>query len=116
MQSTLRSRLLPAFALLLGFAIFCWGLQSKLSLYQPPSPGHPAPVAKIIQDNQANKKASAAILAILLYSAVAALAFWSPAIDPVARILRIQLADAPPSRTETPYSQNQYFRPPPSFS
>ena len=116
MQSTLRSRLLPAFTLLLGLAIFFWGLQSKLSLYQPPSPGHPAPVAKIIQDSQVNKKTSAAILAIRLHSALAGEVHSRVSAVPVARILRTQAADAPLSRTEIPYSQNQYFRPPPSFS
>ena len=42
--------------LFLGLAIFAWGLQYKLSLYEVPLHQHPVSVAKLIQGEQTNKK------------------------------------------------------------
>lgn len=42
--------------LILGMAVFAWGLQYKLSLYQASSHHHPVSVAKLIQAEQTSKK------------------------------------------------------------
>lgn len=44
---------------LLCAAIFAWGLQAKLSLYNTGSSSHPTSVAKLIQNEPAKKKNSA---------------------------------------------------------
>ena len=41
---------------ILAAAVFAWGLQYKLSLYDAPSHSHPVSVAKLIQGEQTNKK------------------------------------------------------------
>jgi hypothetical protein len=56
MQSKTSSALKVAL-LVLSVAIFAWGLQYKLSLYQAPSQSSPVTVAKLIQGEQTNKKA-----------------------------------------------------------
>lgn len=45
--------------LILAAAVFAWGLQYKLSLYEAPSHSHPVSVAKLIQGEQTNKKSAA---------------------------------------------------------
>jgi hypothetical protein len=47
---------LTLIVLVLSAAVFAWGTQSKLSLYQRPSPSHPISVAKLLPDDQASKK------------------------------------------------------------
>jgi hypothetical protein len=42
--------------LILGLAVFAWGFQYKLSLYQASSHHHPVSVAKLIQGEQTSKK------------------------------------------------------------
>ena len=49
----------PALSLLvfcLSAAIVVWGFQAKLARYTAPAHSHPTSVAKLIQDEQANKK------------------------------------------------------------
>jgi len=60
MQETRRPNVLLRWLMLgLALAIFGWGLQAKLSLYNRESGTVPNTVAKIIQDGQVNKKAFA---------------------------------------------------------
>jgi hypothetical protein len=50
------SGLLRIALLILGLAVFAWGLQYKLSLYEASSHHHPVSVAKLMQGEQTNKK------------------------------------------------------------
>jgi len=50
---------LRGLAVFLCASVFAWGLQAKLSLYHHEPPSHPNSVAKLIQDEQVNKKAGA---------------------------------------------------------
>jgi hypothetical protein len=56
---TKRRTVSTLFVFLLSAALFAWGLQAKLSLYQQPSRSHPVSVAKLLPDNQVNKKTGA---------------------------------------------------------
>ncbi len=47
---------LSLFVVLLGASVFAWGLGAKLSLYERPNAAHAVPIAKLVQDQQANKK------------------------------------------------------------
>jgi hypothetical protein len=50
------SPLLRIAIIILAAAVFAWGLQYKLSLYQSGSHSHPISVAKLIQGEKTNKK------------------------------------------------------------
>ena len=50
------SPLLRIALLILAAAVFAWGLQYKLSLYQSASYSHPISVAKLIQGERTNKE------------------------------------------------------------
>jgi hypothetical protein len=50
------SAILRIALLILSAAVFAWGLQYKLSLYQTGSHSHPLSVAKLMQGEQTNKK------------------------------------------------------------
>jgi hypothetical protein len=50
------SPLLRIALLILAAAVFAWGLQYKLSLYEAPAHSHPVSVAKLIQGEQTTKK------------------------------------------------------------
>ena len=47
---------LTLFVFLLSVALFAWGTQAKLSLYQRPTRSHPISVAKFLSDNQVDEK------------------------------------------------------------
>jgi hypothetical protein len=57
-MKTQASLLIRIAFLILGLAIFAWGLQYKLSLYQSSTDQHPVSVAKLIQGDQSKKNFS----------------------------------------------------------
>lgn len=56
LRKTRTSAVLRGFMLLLGVAIFTWGLHGKLTLYKTPTPSRRTAVVKFISDIESNKK------------------------------------------------------------
>ncbi len=56
LKITKRQLVLTPLVFLLSVSVFAWGLQAKLSLYQLRGPSHPISVAKLLPDNQVNKR------------------------------------------------------------
>ena len=117
--TTRKTRTSPAFTfalLLLGAAVFAWGTQSKLSLYQRPSPFHPLSIAKLLSDNQANKKGclprpSERKVASDLSLLAAVVLISKAAATPRSRQASTVVVPAIPSRTYA-----LFFRPPPTIA
>jgi hypothetical protein len=102
------------FVFLLSATLFAWGLQAKLSLYQQPSRSHPVSVAKLLPDNQVNKKTGApgssdrrAVSRFAFYSAIV---LYQPRFT-VSRGRQLGEVVAPSIPS---YSYALFVRPPPS--
>ncbi len=102
--------------LILGVAVFAWGLQYKLSLYEAPSNPHPVSVAKLIQGEQTNKKISSIQLGNRYKSSL--LSVQSTVVTFVPRIIgrRNRQVDKVVCRSILFVPCFLFFRPPPKIS
>jgi hypothetical protein len=105
---------LTLFVFLLSVALFDWGTQAKLSLYQQPTRSHPVSVAKLLPDNQVDKKIglprSSDRRTVSLLAFLAALALFQPKFT-FSRGRQAGKVVAP-SIPSYPYAR--FIRPPPS--
>ena len=102
--------------LILAAAVFAWGLQYKLSLYQSGSQSHPVSVVKLIQGEQTNKKIALIQLRIRLWGSGLSLDRSFSTYRPPINVRRNQQIDKPmfPSIMFVPCTL--FFRPPPQAS
>jgi hypothetical protein len=115
-SNTSGSTMLRITLLILGMAVFVWGLQYKLSLYDTPYHPNPVRMAKLIQGDQPGKKIAATQLQnrcselhLALYRSAVAVA--APVLIRPYRTMEEPLLASPP-----PVSSPQSVRPPPQFS
>jgi hypothetical protein len=110
------SPLLRIALLVLAAAVFAWGLQYKLSLYDASSHSHPLSVAKLIQGEQTNKKIASIQVRIRDGSSHFSLDSNLSAVRPPIMVRRNRQADKMicPSIMFVPSSL--FFRPPPQAS
>jgi hypothetical protein len=102
--------------LILGLAIFAWGLQYKLSLYDTPYHPNPVRIAKLMQGDQPGKKFAVSHMrdcATELQSALdrPALCFLPPFLVRPNRPIEKPVLSPPPLASEC-----QFVRPPPQAS
>jgi hypothetical protein len=99
-----------------AIAVFAWGLQSKLSLYGLPAPGHAQPAPKLIHDKQEQKKSLAPLAVERRLPSEAAVLDekrTTPACSALWRERRLHSVDRAPAPTVT---WALFFRPPPSIA
>lgn len=97
----------------LSAAIFAWGLQYKLSLYETPSHPNPAKVAKLIQGDQSSKKCFALELQNHNRCPRAAAAHIVPGSQPPMTVRRNRPIDAPVLASIPFVPSILFVRPPP---
>ena len=116
MIKTQGSTLLWIALLILAAAVFAWGLQYKLSLYEAPSQSHPVSVAKLIQGEQTNKKIASIQVRIREWSSQFSLDSSLHIFRPPLIVRRNRLVDmfVYPSIMFVPFFL--FFRPPPQAS
>ena len=116
-SKTIEMKVSPAFRialLILGAAVFAWGLQYKMSLYQPSFHPNPVQIAKLIQGEQSNRKVTE--LQVRARCAQPSLEYVVPTFVPPVPAVWRRPGETPPSRPAIFLSPSLFFRPPPQNS
>src|SRR5579863_9658722 len=105
---------LTLFVFVLSAALFAWGTQAKLSLYQQPTRSHPVSVAKLLPDNQINEKMGLPRSGDR--SAASHLPFYTSLVlfQPRLIVSRGRQAGVVVAQSIPSYTYSLFFRPPPT--
>lgn len=97
--------------LILGVAVFAWGLQYKMSLYQPSIHPNPVQIAKLMQGEQASRKVTA--MQVPARCSEPILESMVPQFVPPVQGGHRRPGETPPPRPLLLVSTSVFLRPPP---
>src|SRR5665213_1304173 len=118
-------RYLTVFFVLLGCSVFLWGLQYKLSLYDPPqASSHSVPTAKLLSNNERTDASAQSNLSLgtspnevfRFVPGVALFALLGLCVISYSALSRRALLDYPPVQLRQVLRETFFVRPPPVLS